>query len=317
VADGPLRKTLRAELELPLPRAAAVDRSRRGDEIVRARVTVEATLDKGSPRVAFTVTVDNQASDHRLRITFPTAAAHLESARADTAFDVVSRPARQRVPDTITNEAPVSSAPMISLVDAGDGRAGATVIASGLMEYEILEAAPSIALTLIRAVGDLSRNDLATRPSGHAGPPVATPGAQCHGIHCFEIAFEPHGATPSANALLASGRAHNLPPHVVPVRAPSGSGPLTRSFVRVERHSGGVVLSALKQAEAGGSVIMRLFNPDDAEASATIALDTPIESAYAVNLLEERQSEIRIDAASIPVTLRPHEIKTIEIVRPT
>jgi len=314
VINGPLRKTLRAELDMPLPRAAVVDRSRRTDEAVRARVTIDATLDKGSPRVALTVTVDNQASDHRLRIAFPTAAARLESARADTAFDVVSRPARQRVPDTITNEAPVSSAPMISLVDAGDGGAGATVIARGLMEYEILEAAPSIALTLIRAVGDLSRNDLATRPSGHAGPPVATPGAQCHGIHRFEIAFEPHGGTPAASALIASARAHNLPPHVVPVRAPSGSGPLTRSFVRVERHSGGVVLSALKQAEAGGSVIMRLFNPDDAEASATIALDTPIGAAFEVNLLEERQSQIRIQSGAIPISLRPHEIKTVEIV---
>ena len=37
-------------------------------------------------------------------------------------------------------------------------------------------------MTLIRAVGDLSRNDLATRPSGHAGPPVATPAAQCLGV---------------------------------------------------------------------------------------------------------------------------------------
>jgi mannosylglycerate hydrolase len=314
VTDGPLRKTLRAELELPLPRAAAVGRSRRAGETVRARVAIEATLDKGSPRVAFTVTVDNQASDHRLRLTFPTAAAHLESARADTAFDVVSRPARQRVPDTITNEAPVSSAPMISLVDAGDGRAGATVIASGLMEYEILEAAPSIALTLIRAVGDLSRNDLATRPSGHAGPPVATPGAQCHGVHRFEIAFEPHGGTPSATALLASARAHNLPPRIVAVRALSGNGPLTRSFVRVERRSGGVVLSALKHAEASASWIVRLFNPDDAGASATVALDTPIDAAYEVNLLEERQSEIPIQSGAIPISLRPHEIKTVEIV---
>ena len=310
----PLRKTLRAELELPLPRAAAVDRSRREDAVVRERVTIDATLDRGSPRVAFTVVVDNQASDHRLRIIFPTAVARIESVRADTAFDVVTRPARQRVPDTITNEAPVSSAPMISLVDAGDGRAGATVIARGLMEYEILEETPAIALTLIRAVGDLSRNDLATRPSGHAGPPVATPGAQCHGVHRFDIAFEPRGGAPSATALLAGARAHNLQPQIVTARAPSGDGPLTRWFVRVDRHSGGAVLSALKQAESGASLIVRLFNPEDAAASASIELDTPVDAAYEVNLLEERQSEIRLQSGTIPIALRPHEIKTVEIV---
>ena len=59
-------------------------------------------------------------------------------------------------------------------------------------------------MTLIRAVGDLSRNDLATRPSGHAGPPVATPAAQCLGLQRFELAFEPHGPAPLAGELMAS-----------------------------------------------------------------------------------------------------------------
>ena len=314
VAAGPLRKTLRAELELPLPCAAAADRTRRSTDSVAERITIEATLDRGAPRVAFTIAVDNQASDHRLRVVFPTGAARVDSARADTAFDVVSRPARQRVPDTITNEAPVSSAPMISVVDAGDSRSGATVIAKGVMEYEILDEAPSIALTLIRAVGDLSRNDLATRPSGHAGPPVATPGAQCLGVQRFEIAFEPRGGTPSANALLASARAHNLPPRIVTVRAASGTAPVTRSFVRVDRHSGAVVLSALKQAEDRGSIILRLFNPDEREARASIHVDAAVAGAHEVNLLEERQAGLRIEAGAIPVTLGPHQIRTIEIV---
>jgi alpha-mannosidase len=99
------------------------------------------------------------------------------------------------------------------------------------------------------------------------------------------------------------------------VRAPSGSGPLTRSFVRIERHSGGVVLSALKQAEDGASVIVRLFNPDDSEATASLTIDAPIAAAYEVNLLEERQSEIRVQSNAVPIALRPHGIKTIEIVR--
>ena len=314
VVHGPVRSTLRVELEVALPLAADQRRSSRTCETVPVRVTIDATLDTGSPRVAFTVVVDNRASDHRLRLLFPTAAARIETARADTAFDVVTRPARLRVPDTITNEAPVSSAPMISLVDAGDAIAGATVIAKGLMEYEIVEGEPTIALTLIRAVGDLSRNDLATRPSGHAGPPVATPGAQCHGVHRFDIAFQPRAEAPAATALVASARAHNLPPRVVAVRARSGRGPLTRSFVRIEGRAGSVVLSALKRAEERGSVIVRLFNPDDAEATVSLALDSPVARAFAVNFLEERQSELPIEAGAIAIALRPHEIKTIEIV---
>ena len=73
-------------------------------------------------------------------------------------------------------------------------------------------------------------------------------------------------------------------------------------------------MSALKQAESGATLIVRLFNPDDAAASASIELDTPVDAAYEVNLLEERQSEIRLKSGTIPIALRPPEIKTVEIV---
>ena len=61
VAAGPLRAALRVELELPLPLPRARTAAARADEHVPVPVTIEATLDAGSPRVAFTVTVDNRA----------------------------------------------------------------------------------------------------------------------------------------------------------------------------------------------------------------------------------------------------------------
>ena len=313
-AAGPLRASLRVDLELPLPAAASADRRRRADESVRVPVTIEAVLDAGSPRVGFTVTVDNRASDHRLRVLFPCGAERVPTARADTAFDVVTRPARQEVPAAIKNESPVSSAPMISLVDAGDDEVGATVFGKGLMEYEIVGEPPAIALTLLRAVGDLSRNDLATRPSGHAGPPVATPAAQCIGRHVFEMAFEPRGYPPAAAELVTSARAYVIAPRVATAMKPGGSGPARRSFIAVDRTAGGVVLSALKQAEDRNSIVVRLFNPDNDEARATVRMDAPIAEAFAVNLLEERQAPLAVDNGAVALRLGPHQIQTIEIV---
>ena len=314
VSAGPLRAALRVELELPLPRTASADRKSRAAETVMVSVTIEATLDAGSPRVSFAVSVDNRAGDHRLRLLFPTGAASVETARADTAFDVISRPARIPVPEKIRNEAPVSSMPLISMVDAGDAETGATVIGKGLMEYEIVGEEPGIAMTLIRAVGDLSRNDLATRPSGHAGPPVATPGAQCLGLQRFELAFEPHGPAPLAGELMASARAHNISPRVITARRPGGTGPLTRSFISVDRRAGDVVLSALKQAEDRSSFIVRLFNPGDEEAHAVVSVDTPIVQAFAVNLLEERQATLAIEKGGVALRLKPRQIQTVELV---
>ncbi len=312
LGGGPLRAGLRVELELPLPRSAGADRKGRSAETVMVPVAIDATLDAGSPRVALTVSIDNRASDHRLRLLFPTGAASVATARADTAFDVITRAARIAVPAEIRNESPVSSMPMISMVDAGDTETGATVIGRGLMEYEIVDAA--IAMTLIRAVGDLSRNDLATRPSGHAGPPVATPAAQCLGLQRFELAFEPHGAPPLAGELMAAARAHNLPPRVTTARLSTGTGPLTRSFFRLERRAGDVVLSALKQAEDRASTIVRLFNPGDEAASVVLGVDPPIAQAFAVNFLEERQNALRIEGGGIELRLGPKQIQTIELV---
>src|SRR6185295_9099687 len=175
--------------------------------------------------------------------------------------------------------------------------------AKGLMEYEITAGEPSIAITLIRSVGDLSRNDLATRPSGHAGPPVATPGAQCLGGHVFELAFEPHGAPPGNGALLASARACNLQPRVVAVRSASGAGPLERAFLRIDRRHGDVVLSAVKQAEDRATTVVRLFNPGDTDAEATVWVDGGAARAFAVNLLEERQAELAVEADGIRLRL--------------
>ena len=137
---------------------------------------------------------------------------------------------------------------MISVVDAGDDDGGATVIGKGLMEYEIVGEPPAIALTLLRAVGDLSRNDLATRPSGHAGPPVATPAAQCIGRHVFEMAFEPQRLP--APLLRNWWRAHarTCLRRASPSRIkPSGSGPTTRSFLASTEAPAALLLSALKQ----------------------------------------------------------------------
>jgi mannosylglycerate hydrolase len=326
LSSGPLRATFRVDLELPLPVSAAAGRQGRSPEMVHLPVSIDATLDAGSPRVAFTVAVDNRASDHRLRILFPTGAAHLDSARADSAFDVVTRPARVPVPAVVKNEAPVSSAPLISFVDAGGDDRGATVIAKGLMEYEVVETTTSdaaraettadksaIALTLIRAVGDLSRNDLATRPSGHAGPPVATPAAQCIGRHRFEIAFEPHGRAPLAGELIATARAHNIQPRVVTARRAGGTGPMTRSFVHIRGGGAGLALSALKQAEARSSIVVRVFNPGDDAVEAIFAIDAPITAAFLLNLLEERQEKLALVAGAAAVKIGPRQIRTIEL----
>jgi alpha-mannosidase len=174
---------------------------------------------------------------------------------------------------------------------------------------------PAIAITLIRAVGDLSRDDLATRPSGHAGPPVKTPGAQCLGTHRFELAFEPRTAQASAGQVLASARAVTVPPRVVAARKPGMGSAAARSFIRFDRHGGDVTLSAMKRGDDRESVMVRLFNPGDRDGDVTVEPDFDVTEAYEVNLLEERQQPLPVAEDGVRVRLTPHQIRTIELVR--
>ena len=294
---GPLRVTFRIALELSLPAGARADRrsvrhkhGRRADpnrRDARRRLAARDLRGHGREHGARSPTAD-AVSDRRLTVA---------SARADTAFDVVTRPARREVPAQPGNEAPVSSPPMMSVVDAGDDRAGATVIAKGLNEYEILQAevrsqksvrlVARSQLTLIRAVGDLSRNDLATRPSGHAGPPVATPAAQCRSP---SVRRSRSSREAPARGCPDCSRAHarcTVPPRVVVARKPGGRAPTRRSFLRsIDSRR-----RRPERAEEGRRSRQRhrpAVQPWRRGRDATLRPRQPVTQAFAVNFLEER-----------------------------
>jgi alpha-mannosidase len=315
VEAGPLRGTLRIDLELPLPRAATPDRRGRSAETVAVPVSLDVSIEAASPHVAWTVRLDNRAADHRLRVLFSTGASPVETARADTAFAVVERPARRPEPLEIPREAPVSAQPLQSVVDAGGDRSGVTVASEGLMEYEVLPYNGDwpLALTLLRCVGDLSRDDLATR-EGHAGPGLRTPGAQCPGPHEFRFAILARREPPAEAEMLASARAFLSPPRLAAPAGGEGRIPPRTSLLEVACPQGAAVLSACKKAEARESIVIRLFNPAAAEARVVIAGGRPFGQAFHVDFLERRAQEIAVQNGRATLTLAPHRIETIELV---
>src|ERR1044072_316063 len=99
---------------------------------------------------------------------------------AGSAFGGVERPAVIVDRDSTPNETPVRTAPAQRFVAAGRGNRGLALLAPAFFEYELTPKG-DILVTLLRAIGDLSRGDLPTRP-GHAAWPTAIPAAQCPGI---------------------------------------------------------------------------------------------------------------------------------------
>ncbi len=317
VTAGPLRGALRVESTIEIPRQATNDRKSRSAETISVPLVLEVEVDLGSPVVAFRLRVDNRACDHRLRVLFPTGAEAVRESRADSAFGLITRPAQKPACEGPMVESPVNTAPLQSFVDAGDAAVGTTLLSEGLMEYEVLpspDSGPRLALTLLRSVGWLSRDDLVTR-RGHAGPGYETPGAQGLGVHDFRFAFVPRAAPPTENTLFCLGRAFLAPPRVV-VHAGSGavapSLGLRQSFLSVECASGGaVVMSALKKADDRDSVVLRVFNP--AATPTTVRIHQPsLIEAYRTDLREQRREKLRVADRAVAFSLGGRKIETLE-----
>jgi len=141
----------------------------------------------------------------------------------------------------------------------------------------VLHDGRTIAITLLRAVGFLSRGDLPER-KGHAGPALVTPSAQCIGERAYRYCVVPLGAEMTLPRAAREIREWLSPPW-------SGQGDAaSHSFYSVE---GDVAVqpSALR-AGPDGAIVARVFNPSRDRSSATLRFARPALDASAVDLRE-------------------------------
>lgn len=313
VQAGPVRVSFRIELDLPLPASASDDRQSRTAEMVSNRVSLLVSLDAESPCMNWEMTVNNQARDHRLRIQFPVGVDAIEDVRAGTAFAVVRRPARREVPERVQVEQPVSFGPTEWVTEAGGGDAGAVLLGEGLMEYEATDDGdgPRLGLTLLRSVGYLSRGDLPERPSGHAGPGLPTPGAQCLSTHTFRLAFEPRTSPPTNGALLAQASTFASPPHVVPAIGSVATLPPAGTFLGLDALDGEIQLSACYWSAENDALVVRVFNPDARPARVRLSAIEPVREASRVDLLERGIGTLAVDRGAVELDVGPFAIETV------
>jgi len=269
------------------------------------------SLYPGGRHIDFSTTVENHAQDHRLRVHFP-APVQTDCSHAEGHFDVVRRPLDLPQDTADWVEQPVSTHPQRTFVDVNDGKIGLMVINKGLPEYEVLRGAAggvTVALTLLRCMGWLSRGDLHSRP-GHAGPALETPDAQCLGKQTFEYAIVPHSG--SWEACFEQAHAFNAPLRAVPTTVHSGPLPPQLSFVQIEPAS--LVISAIKQAEDGEGLIVRFYNIAAEEVTGRLRVYRPFARAVLVNLNEEEMEELKsIERGEIELSVRRRQMVTVKM----
>lgn len=184
--------------------------------------------------------IGNASPDHRLRLLVRLATAEAGST-AGSPFELVDR---SLTSEGSSLEAASPTWPARHLVLAGDRAA----YHEGVFEYEV--AGDELAITLLRAVGTISRRTMPTRPWA-AGPDVDTPGAQLIGTSSFAIGLRT-GA--GRNDLLADWERFALP--LLEAEAPGGGDlPSTGTLLRLD---GDAQLSNVRRRD--GRVEVRLWN---------------------------------------------------------
>lgn len=307
--DGPARSSLRVSFVLALPVALSDDRSARSAEVVHCPVVCEVALYAGVRRVDIKTSVTNYARDHRLRVLFPTKVM-ADHTHAEGQYSVVARPVATPPGGEGWVERPTGTYPQLTFVDVSDGEIGFAVANRGLPEYEALasDEGVTLALTLLRCVGWLSRDDLATR-RGAAGPSLPTPGAQMIGTHVFEYALIPHAG--DWQRVFSEAHWFANPLRAVATDLHAGTLPLGESFLGVE--PAGLVVAAVKEAEDGDGIIVRVYNPGAAHALARVDVHLPVARAELVSLNEEHLTTLQIEGGSVAFTARAAQVVSLRL----
>jgi mannosylglycerate hydrolase len=312
--QSPVQKSILVSFKLEIPAALRKDRKSRSSKRVSLTITTRASIYSGIPRVDISTEVHNQSRDHRLRVHFPIPF-QVAFADYDGHFEVVRRPIGLPAHDDTWVERPVPQAPQRAFVDVSDGLTGLMIANRGLPEVEVIRLPDNkseIALTLLRCVGWLSRDDFPTR-RGHAGPAIQTPGAQMIGWHKFEYSIIPHAggwknAFNEAYAFNTPLRAITVPPK----NRVSGL-PSSKSLLEVTPET--FVVSAVKVAEDGNGWIMRGYNISAETIEVSVTPLAPFIRVEKVNMAEEYQDSLSIDSGGcVRFHARPQEIITVKFV---
>ncbi|MBM3216325.1 alpha-mannosidase [Candidatus Poribacteria bacterium] len=261
-------------------------------------VVSELTLAEGAPYLAVRTTIKNGKRDHRLRALFPARVQATESS-ADGQFEVVRRP--------ITTwrgwKNPSNCHPCQAFVDVSDEHRGLTIANRGLPEYEVLQdGKATVAITLLRASGRIG--DWGVFP---------TEDSQSIGSNVAEYAIIPHAGTLEASGAALAARLYNAPIRSVQMGRHGGELAARGAFLRLNPAQ--LVLSAVKPSDAGGSVIVRFYNPFAEPVDAELEIGFPVAEVHRARLDETREEPCEIADGRVRLAVPGFKIVTLELVK--
>jgi mannosylglycerate hydrolase len=305
---GPLRGRILIMRRYDWPVGASADGSARSSETVATDVITEVELRAGEPFVRIGLAFENRSDDHRLRWHVPLPRS-VEVSHAFGQFAVVERGLH---PEGGYHEEPLATYPAHGWVDAG----GVAILLDHVAEYELVLGAdarpPELALTLLRSIGFISRNEHAYREDP-AGPQIAIPAGQLRGRWGYRFGLLPHAGTWHEADV---ARAAELYRHDLLVTPGSGSRtapwpPDTEPARGLELAGDGVLLSSLRR-RGEGWLEARVVNLVERPTEAVIR---EVTDAAEADLLGRPGAPLEVRDRELRLRLGPAEIRTVRLRR--
>ncbi|MBB1200104.1 mannosylglycerate hydrolase [Enterobacteriaceae bacterium 89] len=310
------RAVLRTTMAVPLDLAERSARKTSGSLSLETTVT----LSHHSRRVEFDVKVLNQADDHRVRVRIPLPY-KTERVLTDTQFGSLSRPVQDEAMNVWQEEgwkeAPVPVWNLLNYAALQNGQSGLAVFTEGLREVEVIgEEKSTIALTLLRGVGLLGKEDLLLRPGRPSGIKLPVPDSQVRGELLCRFSLMPFSGSPleagvaqQARSWLTPVQCYNkIPWDAMKLNRTAISVPETYSLLTLP--STGCQLSVLKKAEDEEALVIRLFNPSDTEVCDSLLMVNRHQVQGEETGMDEQPLAQGSDIVGKSVTFKPGQSRT-------
>lgn len=260
-------------------------------------------------RIDIETSLVNTAKDHRLRVIFNLPFKASETLTS-THFGTIKRNGDpEKLEQFIEQPEGIQPEKRYIRVEDPAGTKGALTLANkGLPEVELVEGS-KLALTLIRAIGNLSRGDIPERPV-HAGPAEKTPAAQELGTpYKFSYSIKIHDAKDPLYASDDYAESFCIKPTAM--LFPS-SGPDQKLLVPlIEDLDPWIRISSMRVRE--NRVLVTMFNLADEKISTKMMMAPGIGRIAEIKVDGTVKNEIAVDNGAATLDFEPHEIKMCQL----
>lgn len=313
------------ETRMAVP-ADLTEREARSGQNGYVHVQCQVVLAQGSRRIDVRMLVDNQADDHRVRVLIPTPFVS-EHVVADNQFGLITRPTNDPAMAVWEQEgwkeAPVPVYQLMNFAAVENQAGGMAIMTNGLREFEVIasqgdDQRDTFALTLLRGVGVLGKEELLLRPGRPSGIKIPTPDSQTRGpLECHFALYGFSGNHIDAN-IMAHARDNvtpiecynKIPYNAMKLNVGEQDKPLTYSLLSKSQQ--GAVLSVLKKAEDEDALILRVYNPaESGEIEDCVSFTRPVRS-WRETGLDEQVKEGEVEMQSF-ATLQACQAKSFQV----